>query len=181
MDQPGTTNGEELLNSEHDVVRQCSHCVDRRTFDPHGLLPLGDRYKSFHQPCLELTCSRFEAPKSVLCDPCRHLRLWHLIICMRSENRKSFEMVMVPEKSFAVGECPFCRMIGISMLSIGYDPSRLEYPTTFHLEICEVLEADEMIATISTVSPIDNGNAISLRIIGELHIDIRPGSRSQKL
>jgi hypothetical protein len=100
---------------------------------------------------------------------------------MRSENRKSFEVVMVPEKSFAAGKCPFCRLIGFSMLSIGHDPSRLEYPTIFHLEICEVLEADEMIATMSTVSPFDNDNAIGFHNVGELHIDIRPGSRSQKL
>jgi hypothetical protein len=174
MDQPAVTDSEEIVKSEDDVVSECSHCLDTRTYDPHILVRSVNRYRFFHRPCHEPPCSRFEALQSVLCDSCRHLRLWHLLICMRSEHRKGFGVVMLPGKDFAASQCPFCRMIGISMLSGGYGPETLEYPTHFYLDVGELHEADEIAASVLRISPYEDD--ISLTFMVDLQIVTRHGS-----
>jgi hypothetical protein len=177
MDQPVVTDSEELVKSEDDVVSECSHCLDMRKFDHSILIKPVNRYRFFHQPCLEPPCSRFAALQSVLCDSCRHLRLWHLVACMRSEHHKWFGVVLLPGKDFAASQCPFCRMIGISMLSWGCDPATLEYPAQFYLEVGEFHEADEVVAYVCQIRPAEN--SISLSSIVDLQIVTGHDSRSR--
>jgi hypothetical protein len=172
LDQPGVIDGEEFLKSEDDAVSECSHCFEMRYFDPAVHL---NKYRFFHQPCLEPRCSRFKALQSVLCDSCRHLRLWHLVNCMRSENRKGFAVVILPGKDFAASLCPLCRMIGISMLSMGWDPATFEYPTHFHLDVSKLHEADDTNATVSLIDTSEN--VILLKCTVDLQIITRHDGR----
>jgi hypothetical protein len=176
MDQRGVTDGKELSKSEHDIVSECSHCSDMAIFHQYGYTENANRYTFFHQPCIEPPCTRFEALESVLCDSCRHLRLWHRVICMESESFKPLLVFVVSEKDFASGDCPFCKMIGSSLLSMGYDPARLKAPTKLHLEVNKDPETDDITASINVVDITDN--EMKFCSIGELHIVIRPGSRS---
>jgi hypothetical protein len=81
---------------------------------------------------------------------------------------------MLPGKGFAASQCPFCRMIGISMLSGGYGPKTLEYPTHFYLDVGELHEADEIAASVLRINPYEDD--ISLTFMVDLQIVTRHGS-----
>jgi hypothetical protein len=106
---------------------------------------------------------------------------------MEFEHRKGFAVIVIPGKDFPTEECRFCRMINLSMLSIGGYPAFAERPETyldvhlqvgevFHLEVDGVHEAGEVTACVSLMRPVEKD--MGLMKIGDLQIVTRHDSRS---
>jgi hypothetical protein len=126
MDEPGTTSNGALSEIEIDIVKECSRCPDLILY-PHDNI-IGHSYQSFHKPCLKPPCSQYEALESVLCNSCRHLRFWHLIICKQSEHPEGFGVILdsaLKLEKFKAKKCPLCKVIGNILLQYGPGVSRL--------------------------------------------------------
>jgi hypothetical protein len=101
---------EPLDEAQAAVMRDCPYCPhDEMTtfkFERAGLPKL---YINYHEPCANARCSRPDATHTALCDPCRHLRLWHHIHCMENHSRAlPYRMSSIVSSN---ASCPFCRMV----------------------------------------------------------------------
>jgi hypothetical protein len=125
----GRTAVKAVTEREAAIIDECPYCPDTLyTFDT-GDYDLVSSYEYFHKPCPAPNCSQLEASKSTLCDSCRHLRLWHLLVCMQWPRGYQFEVNLernYRKDQFMGKTCSFCRLIQPLLLPGTYDPAVLE-------------------------------------------------------
>ena len=136
-----------------------------------------ERHKLFHELCP--TCSPAKAQNQSMCDFCQHLRLEHLIKCLKPEIRMPFAFPLQNGLANAsiVTECPLCRIVN-HMLMVGLSRDQLAQIRGTNHDIILYLGSaqDPRIGGVGTVSAdiyasYPEGDGFSYIWVGDLHID----------
>ena len=105
---------------------QCVLCPSSLFYyAPSKSEPTGqERYELFHQPCS--ACSLTKSLEESMCDFCQHLRLKHLIRCVKPEIRMRLLFPLRKElvDNHVVTKCPLCRFVN-HMIVVGLGAERI--------------------------------------------------------
>lgn len=126
----------EMAMGDNGAKGACTLCpilwAEGRSGDPLELVPPDHEVwsKLFHEPCSDCQNPPSEPLRSdPLCSACNHLRLPHLVRCMRgslyecdpSDSSKLgklyFQITRGPEELSSVENCSWCRAIGRALVS----------------------------------------------------------------
>ncbi|KAH7066246.1 hypothetical protein BKA63DRAFT_158134 [Paraphoma chrysanthemicola] len=97
------------------VIEACPHCPDVGDVPDEKLQQC---YQFYHHPCDESVCCGPDVEEIPLCDPCRHMRLWHIVCCLENIARALKEIVLretFQMKSAPDTDCPLCQVINTAM------------------------------------------------------------------
>lgn len=168
------------------MAEECALCPSSLVYqkDSESEPTREERHELFHEPCP--TCSPAKAQDESVCDFCQHLRLEHLIKCLKPEVRVQFAFPLQNglANTSVVPKCPLCRIVN-HMLVVGLSGDQLAQIKVIDYDIILYLGSaqDARIGGVSTLSAdiyasYPEGDGMSYIWVGDLHIDdIKKGDK----
>lgn len=139
-------------------------------------------YELFHLPCS--ACSVLDSQADSLCDFCQHLRLRHLVRCVKPETRNRFEFFLRKgqvDNAIRTG-CALCRLVDHIIL-VGLSAAEISEMRKSNCDIVldEALPEDSQSEGSSVFSAevwakFSEGVEVAYNWVGDIHInDIKSG------
>jgi hypothetical protein len=103
------------------MLDSCDFCDEVVSFDEDYNQDFVVRRDYFHEPCA--SCDRAEYQISDLCAWCKHLRLWHLVKCVKVHDvwpRPHFYMKRRLLADQETTDCSLCRLFRHILLSMSH-------------------------------------------------------------
>ena len=148
-------------------------CHSRSEYGP----PEQELYDLFHQPCS--ACSVLDSQADSLCDFCQHLRLRHLVRCVKPEIRRRFYFFLrkgLVDDATVTG-CLLCRLVN-HMIVVGLSAAELSEVRKANCDIVldQILPLDSQSEGSSVFSAeiwakLSEGGGEAYIWVGDLHID----------
>lgn len=136
-----------------------------------------ERHELFHQRCS--ACSLSKPQEDFLCDICQHLRLGHLVKCVKPETRMRylFPLPKVLAEDGIGTKCPLCRFVN-HMIVVGLSAELLsqvkkaDYDIVLYLGLPQVPQlGSSSIPSADIYVSYSDGDGVSNTWVGDLHID----------
>jgi len=135
-----------------------------------------ERHELFHRPCP--ACSLAMSQEESICDFCQHLRLKHLIRCVKPETRMGFLFPLRKglAEDYIVSKCPLCRIVN-HMIVVGLIAGQLSEIKGTNYDIILYLGPSQdpqsgasSILSADIYASYSEGDGISNIWVGDLHI-----------
>ena len=161
------------------MAEECALCPSSLIYQIHSESEptREERHELFHEWCP--TCSPAKAQDESTCDFCQHLRLRHLIKCLKPEIRMPFAFPLLNglANTSVVTKCPLCRTVN-HMLMVGLNGDQLAQIKGTNSDIILYLGSaqDPRIGDVGTLSAdiyasYPEGDGMAYVWVGDLHID----------